>query len=370
MKTLFLSLLATLGEVSASGMLRLADHTDFIPFWNTATSSWSWSLVATNSTYAPGQTYFPVRDLSAGQNPVKPRDGDRYLRSTSANFNFIGVAAGEPIWILPMSDNGQAWPGFGDTQSNTFASYTETDTRVSGSAPWLRLQLSAVDGPAGGFFSLYSSSSLVWMRTDNGIDINDVFIKPFNHAHANWCFTKKGLWRVRMTVSGFQGPGASNPTPTSAELPIYFAIGAFAEWRASRFSGPDAVNPAIGGDLADPDQDGISNLLEYALGGDPLTSSAVREGDSGVLAPVFGSVIIDSLHYPTFTYHRRKASTVSEITYATEWQNGLSPSGWVQGGIITNTQSIDAFWEKVTLRYSLPISSTSGLFCRLKITWN
>ena len=251
MKTLFLSLLATLGEVSASGMLRLADHTDITPFWNTATSSWSWSLVATNSTYAPGQTYFPVRDLSAGQNPFKPRDGDRYLRSASANFNFIGVAAGEPIWILPMSDNGQAWPGFGDTQSNTFASYTETDTRVSGSAPWLRLQLSAVDGPAGGFFSLYSSSSLVWMRTDNGIDINDVFIKPFNHAHANWCFTKKGLWRVRMTVSGFQGPGASNPTPTSAELPIYFAIGAFAEWRASRFSGPDAVNPAIGGDLAD-----------------------------------------------------------------------------------------------------------------------
>jgi surface-anchored protein len=372
MKAFLLSLLATLGQASASGMLRLSDHTDITPVWNTSTSTWSWSLLATstNTSYAPGVTYFPVRDLPAGTGSGGALLGDRYSRNASSNFNFIGVAAGEPVWILPLTNNGQAWPGFGDTQPGTFASYTETDTRVSGAAPWLRFQLTGVDGPTGGFFSLFNNSTQVWMRTDNGINSSDVYIKPLSHAHTNWCFSKKGLWRVRMTVTGFRGPGATNPTPPSPELSLYFAIGAFAEWRASRFSGPDSVNPAIGADLADPDQDGVNNLLEYASGGNPLVNSALREGGGDALAPVVGSITIGSLTYPTFTYHRRKASTVPDITYTTEWQSGLSTSGWSAGGTVVSTQNLDATWEKITVRDTSPISGSTGRFCRLKITSN
>lgn len=45
-------------------------------------------------------------------------------------------------------------------------------------------------------------------------------------------------------------------------------------WRQLHF-GSDAKNPEIAGDQADPDKDGMSNLLEYALGGDPLTADPV-----------------------------------------------------------------------------------------------
>ena len=39
-------------------------------------------------------------------------------------------------------------------------------------------------------------------------------------------------------------------------------------WRQANF-GDDWDNPAIAGDLADPDNDGLANLIEYALGTDP-----------------------------------------------------------------------------------------------------
>jgi len=42
-------------------------------------------------------------------------------------------------------------------------------------------------------------------------------------------------------------------------------------WKAAKF-GANAGNPVIAGDNADPDLDGLQNLIEYALGGDPLAN--------------------------------------------------------------------------------------------------
>jgi hypothetical protein len=44
-------------------------------------------------------------------------------------------------------------------------------------------------------------------------------------------------------------------------------------WRYLEFAN-DAGNPSIAGDLADPDRDGVCNLLEYGLGGRPLAPDA------------------------------------------------------------------------------------------------
>jgi hypothetical protein len=40
-------------------------------------------------------------------------------------------------------------------------------------------------------------------------------------------------------------------------------------WRIAHF-GASALNPDIAGDVADPDGDGVNNLLEYTSGTDPL----------------------------------------------------------------------------------------------------
>lgn len=54
----------------------------------------------------------------------------------------------------------------------------------------------------------------------------------------------------------------------------------FATWRQSRFSPAESLDDAVGGPLADPDRDGLPNLLECAFGGNPLRP------DSGAVAPV------------------------------------------------------------------------------------
>ena len=45
-------------------------------------------------------------------------------------------------------------------------------------------------------------------------------------------------------------------------------------WKRSRFTAVQRVTPAISSDLADPNANGFANLLEYALGNDPLGSNA------------------------------------------------------------------------------------------------
>jgi N-acyl-D-amino-acid deacylase len=45
-------------------------------------------------------------------------------------------------------------------------------------------------------------------------------------------------------------------------------------WRARYFSASELADPTVSGDNADPDSDGIPNLLEYASGTDPRTSNA------------------------------------------------------------------------------------------------
>jgi carbonic anhydrase/acetyltransferase-like protein (isoleucine patch superfamily) len=51
-----------------------------------------------------------------------------------------------------------------------------------------------------------------------------------------------------------------------------FALSPFRQWCERNF-GTSAGTPSIAGDVADPDTDGIPNLLEYALNGDPLAPS-------------------------------------------------------------------------------------------------
>jgi len=44
-------------------------------------------------------------------------------------------------------------------------------------------------------------------------------------------------------------------------------------WKSQVFTVTEAQNALVSGDLADPDKDGVSNLLEYAMNGDPKTAS-------------------------------------------------------------------------------------------------
>ncbi|HUF62040.1 MAG TPA: lamin tail domain-containing protein [Verrucomicrobiales bacterium] len=67
-------------------------------------------------------------------------------------------------------------------------------------------------------------------------------------------------WRASMELGGTPGRGSEAPP-------------AYAEWAASIFTPEQLADPAISGSEADPDEDGLINLLEYVLGGMPLAGS-------------------------------------------------------------------------------------------------
>lgn len=69
----------------------------------------------------------------------------------------------------------------------------------------------------------------------------------------------KSYWvRVTNTTGGVNSAAA-----------IVTVIDPFVSWQSGQFSPAEAANPAISGPAADPDGDGVPNLLEYVLGSPP-----------------------------------------------------------------------------------------------------
>jgi alpha-L-fucosidase 2 len=126
------------------------------------------------------------------------------------------------------------------------------------------------------------------------------------------------------------------------------------QWRAAEF-GADANNPAISGNDADPDHDGVPNLLEYALGRNPLVADATNL-----------TTIDDSTGYLTLIYHRAKIAT--DVTFIVEVKDDLTDV-WtmdVQTPVVTGDGN--GLTDTVSVRDSVPMSSAPHRFMRLRVT--
>jgi len=137
----------------------------------------------------------------------------------------------------------------------------------------------------------------------------------------------------------------SNATVTIADMPVD-------AWRVAQF-GADANNPAIAGDLADIDGDGLVNLLEYTLHLDPNAPDA-----GGVPQPGTSGGFL------TLTYQRCKPPT--DVTYIIEAAD--TPAGpWTP---VTNEEVLtdDGTWQTVKAIDDLPVSGTAKRFIRLRVT--
>ena len=134
-------------------------------------------------------------------------------RQVGNQWDFIGVDAGDPIWVLPQQrTEGIAFPGFAvdRTDNGTFARYFESDPRISRELDWVKFELTDVRGPAGGEFGVYSTVGLmdptvgVWMSTADGITPQDAFWqREGGHSHTSFYFTEAGVYEVDLKASGF-----------------------------------------------------------------------------------------------------------------------------------------------------------------------
>ena len=153
--------------------------------------------------------------------------------------------------------------------------------------------------------------------------------------------------------------------PVNGTLRIVTAV---ESWRQQHFG--SIADAGTAANNADPDGDGIPNLIEYALGLEPTKPSP------GGL-PVLGTTIFEGHEYLTLTLTR--PSDIPDVSYrfqvgdsvAPENDGSLySPSADIPSNEFTTEVSRDQVGnsEVITVRDNLPITKATRRFMRLKIS--
>ena len=152
-------------------------------------------------------------------------------------------------------------------------------------------------------------------------------------------------------------------------------------WRRSYFNAAELANPALEvslwGDYADPDLDGVPNLVEYALGGNLRAASSLNSAGSASLLPVQSFTQVGTDYFYDMIYRRRTDAKEAGMDYRPEFSQDLETwfpantpgQDWTSGTTIPAPldPSMSEF-ENVTLRLSTPIRLLpSRFFSRLRI---
>jgi hypothetical protein len=139
-------------------------------------------------------------------------------------------------------------------------------------------------------------------------------------------------------------------------------------WQQQAF-GAQASDPAIAGWEADPDGDGLSNLLERAFRLSPLTA------DAAPMPPTSGSAGLPRVTVSTgatqgpllsMQYVRRKAQWQDSPQYFPEVSSTLAQDDWTTLTGSTTVTSLDGEWERVVITESAA-SSQPARFARVRV---
>ena len=120
-------------------------------------------------------------------------------------------------------------------------------------------------------------------------------------------------------------------------------------WKQSSF-GANAGNPLIAGNLADPDADGIVNLLEYAAGTSP---------------PVATTISCEfRLNAGTIEFTYPVAPSATDVSRSVEWNDALQAALWSTAGVSSPVPVAGSNRQMVTI----PASTVTSRFVRLKVS--
>jgi M6 family metalloprotease-like protein len=133
---------------------------------------------------------------------------------------------------------------------------------------------------------------------------------------------------------------------------------AYQTWRSAKFSSTELNNLAVGGDLADPDHDGLVNLLEFAFNLPPKTAGLIG-------SPFCSTQIVNNNSYLTLSFRRQLVAP--ELTYLPQ-TNGSLADTWANDAVLIGTPiNHNDGTETVTYRDSTPLSAAGRRFMRLKV---
>jgi len=124
-----------------------------------------------------------------------------------------------------------------------------------------------------------------------------------------------------------------------------------ASWQRDKFTPTELLDANISGPNADPDSDGYSNLIEYALGLEPKSASTTNLPQVGIQGSDWA-----------YTYTRPADRT--DVTYVVEMSTNLS--SWGTGGVSHDLVSTSGGTE--TWRAKYPLAPGAKGFFRFRGT--
>lgn len=171
-----------------------------------------------------------------------------------------------------------------------------------------------------------------------------------------------GFRYVRLTSYGVANNGDVYWQPRFVEVDAFVSVasggdGGFADWRSQHFNEQELADESVSGPEADPDGDGLENLLEYALGLNPRAATA--DGSS-----VVGIESISGTDYLTLSF--RKPDAISDIAYTVEVSSDLIE--WTAEAVSAGETQHEDGTTTFTYRDSQPVSQGERRFLRLRVS--
>ena len=160
--------------------------------------------------------------------------------------------------------------------------------------------------------------------------------------------------RVAAELTWLQSVTGQDPSALAPE--------SFANWETLYFTPDQLADATVSGPNADPDGDGVANLLEFAFNLDPtFAEPALMVAGTGLrgLPLVRLETVATGDQRLTVEFVRRTAGSGSGVSYAVQFATDLAAGDWQTGGTESVT-AINARWERVKVMDSVSAGSDTG----------
>ena len=261
------------------------------------------------------------------------------------------LTSGQPLGLLLNSPS--------TTSSNQFVRFASDDFGVLEQRPRLTIHLSgsplptadpgpspmATNGVASALTGTVSGGTASSWSLVSGP--GTVTFGNASQAATTATFSQSGSYVLRLGAVNSAGESSADLAVTVAPNPALLD-----DWQEMKW--PGVSDPAILGPNADPDGDGIANLVEFALFLSPNTPD---------LLPA--SLVVSGTR---LEYIYTRARNAAGVNCQVEWSDTLAPGDWSQEGVSQTVFGPDTDADTQTIKATIPAASGSNRFVRLRVS--